>query len=560
MMQPIQRPPSVEIAARLSNYQERISNEQPKLSLNINAEKILATTAISQSLKAMPDLLTTHSQPTPKKPDMELGIPSYASPQMTRINTKRSELRLTLPAGNSKSPLQRSASSPTVLKGTSELPSTPVVAKGDNADLLWSSERANFAISAVDFVQWLQQLYFPENALTSLPLHSRYNLRKDLAVGAFPIILDLRPVEDYEHSSLLNSVNLNIPAIWFRRMQKGNTSQFVIENFVANGASGEEALLKGERKDVILLDERMEIQDVGADCWTVFDALRCHRGFFPSSTRFWWVEGGYEAVQEVLKTSVSEQVRLKMIKEKEGHLPSASVTQELAPLRSEVSAAAPSRETRRTLSQRRTSNLRLTPIANSSSYSTLLENQGTFFASSPDENRPEFKIDYTEVLPNLYLGNDPCNIQHPIDFFRTIKVQNILNTAKECEDQWGRPDDIRYKKCNLQDHTEENIEQVLHEAIQFIGKHFYFMYHCISGCSSLLWSDDCLKRNECIYVHCRAGQSRSVTVVLAYLVDKKNMKVSQAYEFVKQKRPNISPNIGFMTVLQQFESSLTSVL
>jgi len=50
-------------------------------------------------------------------------------------------------------------------------------------------------------------------------------------------------------------------------------------------------------------------------------------------------------------------------------------------------------------------------------------------------------------------------------------------------------------------------------------------------------------------VHCMAGRSRSATVVLAYLMTRHGMSLADAYQFLKSKRPGISPNLGYMGLL-----------
>lgn len=48
-----------------------------------------------------------------------------------------------------------------------------------------------------------------------------------------------------------------------------------------------------------------------------------------------------------------------------------------------------------------------------------------------------------------------------------------------------------------------------------------------------------------VLVHCMAGISRSATIILAYLMKYRNMKYSDAYLFVNNKRNVIYPNQGF---------------
>lgn len=57
-------------------------------------------------------------------------------------------------------------------------------------------------------------------------------------------------------------------------------------------------------------------------------------------------------------------------------------------------------------------------------------------------------------------------------------------------------------------------------------------------------------------MHCLAGISRSVTVTVAYLMQKLHLSLNDAYDLVKRKKSNISPNFNFMGQLLDFEKSL----
>lgn len=59
-----------------------------------------------------------------------------------------------------------------------------------------------------------------------------------------------------------------------------------------------------------------------------------------------------------------------------------------------------------------------------------------------------------------------------------------------------------------------------------------------------------------VLVHCLAGISRSVTVTVAYLMQKLNLSMNDAYDIVKMKKSNISPNFNFMGQLLDFERTL----
>lgn len=61
-----------------------------------------------------------------------------------------------------------------------------------------------------------------------------------------------------------------------------------------------------------------------------------------------------------------------------------------------------------------------------------------------------------------------------------------------------------------------------------------------------------------ILVHCAQGVSRSVAVVMAFLMQYRNMSLIDAFNTIKKSRPFIMPNHGFVEQLRCFEASLRS--
>lgn len=74
--------------------------------------------------------------------------------------------------------------------------------------------------------------------------------------------------------------------------------------------------------------------------------------------------------------------------------------------------------------------------------------------------------------------------------------------------------------------------------------------------SSLSIPDAIKEKKGCVFVHCHAGISRSATICIAYIMKTMQMELSKAYEFVKEKRPCISPNLHFMGQLLEFQKQL----
>ncbi|XP_070766368.1 dual specificity protein phosphatase 7-like isoform X2 [Enoplosus armatus] len=76
------------------------------------------------------------------------------------------------------------------------------------------------------------------------------------------------------------------------------------------------------------------------------------------------------------------------------------------------------------------------------------------------------------------------------------------------------------------------------------------------GCTAYYLEDEARSKKCGILVHCLAGISRSVTVTVAYLMQRLNLTLNDAYDFVKRKKSNISPNFNFMGQLLDFERTL----
>ncbi|KAG6816005.1 hypothetical protein H0H87_009544 [Tephrocybe sp. NHM501043] len=151
-----------------------------------------------------------------------------------------------------------------------------------------------------------------------------------------------------------------------------------------------------------------------------------------------------------------------------------------------------------------------------------------------EETFPAFTI--STILPNfLYLGPELTAPEHVTEL-QSLGVKRILNIAIECDDDQGLnlKDVFKYHKIPMRDIVEEeNIARGVKEACEIM--------------------DDARLHSAPVYVHCKAGKSRSVTAVMAYLIHANHWTLSQAYSFVLERRKGISPNIGFVSELMSFE-------
>ena len=65
-----------------------------------------------------------------------------------------------------------------------------------------------------------------------------------------------------------------------------------------------------------------------------------------------------------------------------------------------------------------------------------------------------------------------------------------------------------------------------------------------------------LAKKGVVMIYCRAGMSRSATLCIAYFMRHHNMSMEEAFQYVKERRPIIHPNVGFVSQLRKYEDKL----
>lgn len=71
--------------------------------------------------------------------------------------------------------------------------------------------------------------------------------------------------------------------------------------------------------------------------------------------------------------------------------------------------------------------------------------------------------------------------------------------------------------------------------------------------------EECISSNGKVLIHCNAGVSRSAAILIAYLMKTQTLSYDAAWSIVKEKRPNINPNIGFIFQLKNYEKQLNNI-
>lgn len=138
----------------------------------------------------------------------------------------------------------------------------------------------------------------------------------------------------------------------------------------------------------------------------------------------------------------------------------------------------------------------------------------------------------SKILDWLYIGTH----QNALDKkeLKSLKIKHILNCASECQSVQDK--DYNYKHLKLIDKPNYQIIDHFNSAIVFL--------------------EEAQASNSKVLVHCKMGLSRSVSIVISFLMKSYHYTPQQAYRYIKARRENIYPNIGFMEQLRLFDSQL----
>nr|XP_040026664.1 dual specificity protein phosphatase 22-B isoform X2 [Gasterosteus aculeatus aculeatus] len=135
-----------------------------------------------------------------------------------------------------------------------------------------------------------------------------------------------------------------------------------------------------------------------------------------------------------------------------------------------------------------------------------------------------------KVLPDLYLGNfRDARDREQLARHNITHILSIHDSAAPILQE------MTYLCISAADLPSQNLTQHFKQSITFMHE-------------SRLKGEGCL-------VHCLAGVSRSVTLVLAYIMTVTRLGWQEALAAVRVVRPCAGPNLGFQRQLQEFEAT-----
>ncbi|KAI9256914.1 hypothetical protein BY458DRAFT_588956 [Sporodiniella umbellata] len=375
-------------------------------------------------------------------------------------------------------------------------------------------------------------------------------------------LIDVRHLIDYQKLKIQNSLNVNLPSLLIKRYQRGTVSNFNLENFITT-AEGKELYQAQQashkaKKVWVVYDEDMIEDDQSSQAWTLIKVLERSvddegkvfylSGGFQRFSRNHpeWVENHQQtsAGTAVIHYSPQHTTNHHTLNTKLNNIPRRSVSYTIGDSKHRRNTSLFSLDTQAARvnnanslarrEKRRSELQQAEPQPTQPNLNRVNEDDECSIMTASPRTEAEFSFIISEIIRGfLYVGPE-IETKEQAEQLEARHIKRVLNMAEECQDA-GLGSDMIYLKVDARDTVEmKNIELVMMQAVQFI--------------------EEAKKNHEPIYVHCKAGKSRSITAILAYLVTCEKWTLKQAYKHVIAARPTMSPNIGFITELMKMEN------
>lgn len=145
---------------------------------------------------------------------------------------------------------------------------------------------------------------------------------------------------------------------------------------------------------------------------------------------------------------------------------------------------------------------------------------------------PKYDFDPSEIMEidgvKIFLGT--YEDSRDLKFIEKENIGSIVCAMKEKPFLLDIKEEINFLHIPVDDLCSERISEYFETFNNFV--------------------DENIKNKRNIFVHCHMGISRSPSFIISYLITKRKMNFREAYQFVKSKRGQIEPNMGFQLLLE----------
>ncbi|EGT56326.1 CBN-VHP-1 protein [Caenorhabditis brenneri] len=140
----------------------------------------------------------------------------------------------------------------------------------------------------------------------------------------------------------------------------------------------------------------------------------------------------------------------------------------------------------------------------------------------------------TLITPNIYLGSQMDSLDETM--LKALDISVVINLSLTCPKSVCIKEDKNFMRIPVNDSYQEKLSPYFPMAYEFLEK--------------------CRRAGKKCLIHCLAGISRSPTLCISYIMRHMKMGSDDAYRYVKERRPSISPNFNFMGQLLEYENVL----
>lgn len=134
-----------------------------------------------------------------------------------------------------------------------------------------------------------------------------------------------------------------------------------------------------------------------------------------------------------------------------------------------------------------------------------------------------------EITENIFLGGSGCD---DVRVYKNLGISCVVNMTRSSRTELPSPKKENFLYINVEDDDSQDMTQAWDQGLAFL--------------------EAAIARGDKILVHCQRGVSRSGSLVVAHVMRTEKMTYADALEFVREQRPIVRPNRGFVRQLEQY--------
>ena len=166
----------------------------------------------------------------------------------------------------------------------------------------------------------------------------------------------------------------------------------------------------------------------------------------------------------------------------------------------------------------------------------ISESREAYFESLPEDNVYAFFGEPVCIIDNIYLGSSYHAANW--DWLTTNNIKTIVNAALEVDNFFS--DDLEYiSGYSIRDNGLESFTNIDTLVDQIREKHTRVEGNTL--------------------VHCLVGRSRSVTIIIAYLMKYHRMTVEDSIKHIVSKRSYANPSLKLVQNLNEYQTHLDKI-